>query len=805
LLVVLVACANEPPAPASDARKPAAAPSYERATTYYVEGDLPRAAAEISAAIKTAGANATVEMRLLEAEVHLDQGEVDVAEKVLKVLNPMPQTENWERWTLGRAIVATRRELPLVARALLDEIDRGPRVSKYAKFRAPLLRSSHLIGQGRVDEAQRLLLQTAKAAKQADDGYHEVAALLNLGTLLNGRQQPGRAISYLEAAIAEASRYRVLRMEALATNNLGVSNYLMGELDRAESLHESARKKFEAIGDHYLEDALGELENIAADRGDYKRAEVLAKQATDAAVRFGKPGKAALWATNYANTLIDQERWDEAEAWNERGAKLIETKNPDNFLNLNRAAIATGRGDYDEALRIVGPLVEEKGNSFRRWNAYRQQALIYAKLQKPSAVRQAYENALGVLEGQRSDLEKAEQKFSYQAKQIRLFQEYVALLVADGNTDRALQVVEYSRARVLAERQGRQAKAVASVRLDAFRNYAKATGQTLVSYWIAPRESYAWVVQASGIRMVRLKGRDEIQPAIAAYRNVIEEQRRDPVEAALAQGELLTNLLLKPLTLGAANRILILPDGDMHALNLETLPSPTNPRRYWLEDVEVAIAPGLTLLDATTPAKLSPASSILLVGAPVEVDKDFPALRGAEREIESIRGRFVQGARVVRGAEATPAGFLLERLQQYSMIHFAAHAQAVPANPLESAIILSSDGENYKLYARDIASLKLRAQLVTVSACRSAGARTYAGEGLVGFAWAFLEAGAGSVVAGLWDVSDSSTAELMDGLYEGIAAGKSPTVALREAKLGLLRNGTYRKPYYWAPYQIYVS
>ena len=60
---------------------------------------------------------------------------------------------------------------------------------------------------------------------------------------------------------------------------------------------------------------------------------------------------------------------------------------------------------------------------------------------------------------------------------------------------------------------------------------------------------------------------------------------------------------------------------------------------------------------------------------------------------------------------------------------------------------------------------------MTVSACRSAGERVYAGEGLVGFAWAFLRAGARRVVAGLWDVDDRSTADLMDAIYTRLAAG----------------------------------
>ena len=101
--------------------------------------------------------------------------------------------------------------------------------------------------------------------------------------------------------------------------------------------------------------------------------------------------------------------------------------------------------------------------------------------------------------------------------------------------------------------------------------------------------------------------------------------------------------------------------------------------------------------------------------------------------------------------------------------------------------------------------MPLRAELVTVSACRSAGERAYSGEGLVGFAWAFLRAGASRVIAGLWDVDDRSTAELMDRLYAHIAAGETASHALREAKLALLaKGGNYGKPYYWGPFQVFT-
>jgi hypothetical protein len=77
---------------------------------------------------------------------------------------------------------------------------------------------------------------------------------------------------------------------------------------------------------------------------------------------------------------------------------------------------------------------------------------------------------------------------------------------------------------------------------------------------------------------------------------------------------------------------------------------------------------------------------------------------------------------------------------------------------------------------------------------------------LVGFAWAFLKAGAGNVIAGLWDVNDRSTMELMSRLYSEVSAGSSIPDALRISKLALIhRGGAYAKPFYWAPFQLYTS
>ena len=163
---------------------------------------------------------------------------------------------------------------------------------------------------------------------------------------------------------------------------------------------------------------------------------------------------------------------------------------------------------------------------------------------------------------------------------------------------------------------------------------------------------------------------------------------------------------------------------------------------------------------------------------------------------------------VFAGRRANPEAYLASNPAQYSYIHFVSHAVASQTDPLDSAIILSpstASGNSFKLYAREIMQHPIDARLVTISACNGSGTRSYAGEGLVGLSWAFLHAGAHSVIGALWEVSDDSTPRLMDTFYQGLQAGQTPAAALRQAKLNLLySHAVSHIPYYWAPFQLYT-
>lgn len=256
-------------------------------------------------------------------------------------------------------------------------------------------------------------------------------------------------------------------------------------------------------------------------------------------------------------------------------------------------------------------------------------------------------------------------------------------------------------------------------------------------------------------------------------------------------------------------RVIVLPDAGLHKLNFETLIAPEPAPHYWIEDVTLSTASSLTLLDSNAKSIPQKGKRLLLVGNTEQPNNDFPVLAQAPMEMKNIEQYFPASRRkVLEGKEATPAAYLLSNPGSFSYVHFVTHGTASVTRPLESAVILSREGDSYKLYARDIVQHHLNANLVTISACDTSGKRNISGEGLVGLTWAFLRAGAHNVIGALWEVSDVSTPQLMDSLYGELSQGKDPATALRDAKLSMLRsngNNVFKKPFYWAPFQLYAG
>ncbi len=154
--------------------------------------------------------------------------------------------------------------------------------------------------------------------------------------------------------------------------------------------------------------------------------------------------------------------------------------------------------------------------------------------------------------------------------------------------------------------------------------------------------------------------------------------------------------------------------------------------------------------------------------------------------------------------EASRTRALSAEMRQYRILHFATHGLLNSLHPELSGMVLSLVDEQGKpqdgfLRLHDIYNLRLAAELVVLSACRTVLGKEVKGEGLIGLTRGFMYAGATRVLASLWDVKDDATAELMKRFYYSmLKEGASPATALRAAQLSLLKEPQWQMPYFWA-------
>ena len=148
-------------------------------------------------------------------------------------------------------------------------------------------------------------------------------------------------------------------------------------------------------------------------------------------------------------------------------------------------------------------------------------------------------------------------------------------------------------------------------------------------------------------------------------------------------------------------------------------------------------------------------------------------------------------------------------LSRYRNIIFACHGilpkdkKGAPQSP---ALILSNPQEEGVLTMEDVFSLKLNAELVSLSACNTGRGDAIRGEGIIGLARAFMFAGTPSISVNLWPVESFSAKMLNVGFFKYLKEGKDKAEALRRVKTDMIKGAKgdrYRHPYYWAPLVLF--
>jgi CHAT domain-containing protein len=342
---------------------------------------------------------------------------------------------------------------------------------------------------------------------------------------------------------------------------------------------------------------------------------------------------------------------------------------------------------------------------------------------------------------------------------------------------------------------------------------ALADDEAVVAFQVATRRngdnrttedgSWAWVHTREGTRVYPIPDGDALRPAVSLFLGLVE--RRDGSEAEAAPS-LYADLLQRPLEdlPPGVRRLVLVPDAVLHRVPFDALRATTSGEPLAAR-FQTSLAPSATLWlrGRREAAKPTRAEALALA----DPDLGGAALPAAERgwtlALSSPPGplpharaeaRFVvrrMGGVFKAGRDATELYLKSADLGRFGIVHLAAHALVDEQAPDRSAVLLApgGKGEDGLLQIRELVGLDLDRRVVVLSACRSASGAVFEGEGVMGLARGFFQAGARAVVGSLWPLRDDEAERIVRGLYRHLAEGRSVAAALATARREAIHDG----------------
>lgn len=657
-------------------------------------------------------------------------------------------------------------------------------------------------------------------ARRHGDRFLETSDLLNLGTVSLHYEEYDEALARFEHAsqIARSTGAR-LALE-LALGNAGWAYYKLGDFEKSLFDFQQAEQQARELGSVHDQIVWATNSGLSFYRlGDLKSAEANYRRALSAAQSVNDKELIAATHTELGFLFFQRRQFDLAErqsleairaahAWGSQSAVVDAL-----FLQgLLAARIQSGPDVTALLLQVYRDPVTMPSRREEVENAI---AKYYARVHNMRASETWFKKSVATFEAQRSSLKDDEMKLPFFANADSLYKDYARFLIESHRSRDALQLLDRGRAQTLEEGLGitnRTSRVVHQRSVNA-QAVARKLNATILFYALCPDHSYLWAIDGHHTRIFRLPGQAEIDSHVKNYQRAILRSS-DPIRQNDQDARYLFDALVAPAATGLRKgaRIVLISDGSLDEINFESLLAPGDDGvHYWIEDVTIANTNAIRLISGLdSQDDGAGGKGMLLIGDPISYGGDYPRLLNAQAEIDSIERHFDPDRQVVlTRADAVPAAYTAGRPGDFSYIHFVAHGTASRLSPLDSAVILSKPRghpDSFKLYAREIVRQPIHARLVTISTCYGSGLRAYAGEGLVGLSWAFLRAGAHNAIGALWEASDAATPLLMDRLYSEIQTGQPPDAALRTAKLSLIHSqSVYRKPLYWAAFQLYAG
>ncbi len=687
-----------------------------------------------------------------------------------------------------------------------------------------------LIGQ--LQEARENLEEALELFRDVGDKQHMTRALIHLGWIDYLEGDYSGALARYSRAI-ELSRAADLREdEASALDRQGTAYLQLGKIGKALASYRRARELFlnHPISIAHVEANLGWLH---LRQGNAERAwdffETSLERFRQAHERHGEA------YTLYLGARIERQRGrlPEALGYIEQVLDIIESHRRLSTDPVVRMAYLESRYDYYEfEIDLLMELDAEHP------------AAGYAEQAVAAVERSRARSLLDQLVEAEADIRRdVEEELLEQARELGAqlnARQLERLENPSPENERALAEILEAYRRVQAEiRETSPAAALAQARtLDLNEIQRQLLDETtlLLVYSLGRERSFVWAITASSMTAHALGPADEIEAlATDLYSSLRRSRARPHRMQARLRATALSEKILRPVAgeLGR-RRLIVMADGALHLIPFAMLPKPSDAGEEipLIVEHEILHVPSASVVAMLRREALGrPATrGVAVVADPVFTPPDPRVTSGnapaetvgtagffylerlvhSRLEAEAIRNLVPEGVPYLEALDFAARRELVTsgELRGYRILHFATHGLLDAEHPELTGIALSmvtADGREVDgvLRAHEIYQLDLPAELVVLSACRTALGQRFRGEGVLGLSRAFMYAGTPRVLVSLWSLSDQGTAELMRRFYAGVLGrGMDPAAALREAQMSMLAEERWRVPYYWAAFVL---
>ncbi|MGL5835803.1 MAG: tetratricopeptide repeat protein [Waterburya sp.] len=662
---------------------------------------------------------------------------------------------------------------------------------------------------GEKQQALSYFSQALPLRRAVGDRSGEARTLNNLGAVYNALGEKQQALSYCNQALPLLKAVGDRSGEARTLNNLGAVYNDLGKKQKALSYYNQALPLSKAVGDRdgeantlystaYLEANRGNLQSaLTPMQASIKIVEDLRTKVISPELRQTYFATVQDYYQLYINILMSLHQQNPSQGYDKQAFNVSERSRARTLLELLTEAQANIKEGINPQL-----LAQEKSLQGQLDATEKQRLDIFNNPQsttkQKTAIKQKHETLLEQYQNLQNDIRAQSPKYAALKYPQPLTLEQVQQQILDNDT-------------------------------------------ALLQYSLGQEKSYLWVVTKEGMTSYQLPAQAEIEKRATNLLRIIKQTNPD----SFAQAEpLLSQVILAPaqdkLT---KKRLLIVADGVLQYIPFSALSLNQQPLINQYEIINLPSSSSLATIRHEIQARKSAPKTLAILANPVfsqddervengktnlsqqpsnidllalnrsvrslEEDK-FTPLPGTRQEAENILKLVPENTQKTSAFDfdANLKAATNPQLNQYRIAHFATHGILNTEFPELSGVVLSlvdKNGKNVNGFLRlnQIFNLKIRADLVVVSACQTGLGKEIKGEGLVGLTRGFMYAGSPRLLVSLWKVDDQATAEFMTRFYRLMLGKKLPPAeALRAAQLEMQKTTKWKSPYYWAAFTL---